>query len=246
MSGLFEAAIGAIAGHLVGEKVKEAVGKGKEKISTPKGEVSEKKSGNSIFDWLKEKAGFKDEAEKIQEDAQKERAGIFRSVAGSVAERYCPTLMKMWDAGRTLASTVGISERGAEIHPLQHEIESITALSLFVPDFMLKHLTEPLRKSETFQKIVEKWPLLNQDWIDKMKQDDCDPDNVISVLRIMNQDIVAGKATFDKVTGFFISGKKEKQDVSETVPKNKPQAKATPVAANDVKADAPAETREAA
>jgi hypothetical protein len=159
-----------------------------------------------ILDWVKEKIGFGEKAEKVQEDAQKERSSIFTEVWESALVRYFPNVSKILD----MSSAVGVIKRDPSAGSWQSEFETITAFSLLVPDFLLAKLTNPLAHSETFQKIVENWPLMNQSWIDKIKDPDCDPDDVISILRIMNQDIVAGKVTvesvLDKIPGLSALG----------------------------------------
>ena len=84
---------------------------------------------------------------------------------------------------------------------------------MFVPDCMLKYITEPLRSSSVFQKIVESWPLLGSwepglvsergQWKDIIKDPNCDPDDVINILRIMQQDVSLGIVSWEKISSLI-------------------------------------------
>jgi hypothetical protein len=194
MPGLFDKGVEMLTSAL---GVKDA----KEKVTATAETV---KSGNFIVDMLK-KLGFGEKVEKVKETAEKERASVFGEVMDSGFYRFFPTLAKWVDMGKYLASRVGIIKRGPEGHALQHEIETVTAFSLIVPDFMLKYLTDPFQKMELFHKMVDFWPLMPDELKQAIKKEDYDPDDVISVMRIMNQDVATGKVTYesvlDKVTG---------------------------------------------
>jgi len=139
--------------------------------------------------------GLAKDAEKVQEKAEKERAGIFGEVWESVLARQFPTLSKLMD----LASATGVTKKDVQSIPLMNEFESITAFTLFIPDFLLKKVTDPMVKSTLFMSIVEHWPLLDEKWVKELKKPNYDPDDVISVLRIMAQDLVSGKVTGEKM-----------------------------------------------
>ncbi len=161
-----------------------------------KKEEPKSKGGNMLFDILSMgRTQMKRRAEKIKEQAEKDRESIFGEVFESVLARYFPTISKLMD----LSSTVGITKRDKESWPLQNEIETLTMLSMFIPDIFLKKITDPLVKSKTFHSLVKNWPVLHKDWLKKIKSKDYDPDDVIDILRIMHQDMISGKVTISKV-----------------------------------------------
>ncbi len=165
------------------------------------------RSGNSIFDFLKGNPSTSEKAEGIKEGAEQERAGIFGEVASSLYRRWFPDLAKFTDLAAAGAQGLGIREMGPEAVPWQHEFETITAFSLLVPDSMLKHLSDPLAKSELFKKMVDYWPTsIPDDMKADLAKEDYDPDVFFDIIRIMNQDIAAGKTTVEKVLGLIPGG----------------------------------------
>lgn len=170
-------------------------------------EKGAEKSGNSIFDFLKANPETKEKAESIKETAEKERAGLFGEVASSLYRRWFPNLAKFTDLAKAGAHLTGIKERGPEAVPWQHEFETITAFSLLVPDSMLKPLVDPLAKSELFQKVVEYWPTsIPESMKAELAKPDYDPDVFFDIIRVMNQDIAAGKTTVEQVLALIPGG----------------------------------------
>ncbi len=164
-----------------------------------------------IVDYLKGDETPKEttkKIEEIQETAKEERGSLFKEVLGSGLKRYFPSLSKIIDTGRLIT---GQYEEKDEAYALEHEFEGLTALTMFVPDSFLKILTDPLVNSEIFQKIVDKWPELSpnlpiigkgefEELKEKIKDPKSyDPDDVISLLRIMHQDLMTSKMSFSKV-----------------------------------------------
>jgi hypothetical protein len=153
-------------------------------------------TGNPFFDMLLNmKNGEKAKAAtEIKENAEKSRESLFGEVWESVLARYFPNVSKLMD----LASMVGITQKDPEAVPWQNEFENITALTLFIPDSFLHHITDWFANSETFLKILENWPIHGKAMADKIRQGK-DPDDVINALRMMHQDMITGKVSFDKV-----------------------------------------------
>lgn len=164
------------------------------------------KSGNFITDYLLAQVGLKEETEKVKEESEKERAGLFGEAIGSSFKRLFPTLSKWLDLGKTGGAAVGLFDRGPEGHALQHEIDSLTSFTLFIPDFMLKYATDIFHTSEIFQKVVEIWPLMPEELKKAMKDPNYDPDDLISIIRIMNQDIATGNVTYESLIKEGIGG----------------------------------------
>lgn len=187
--------------------LKSTIGLGddKEKTGSAPGK-SEEKSGNFIVDIIKEQLGFKEKVEDIKENSEKERASLFGEAMGSGFRRMFPTLSKWLDVGKIGGSALGVVDRGAEGHALQHEIESLTPFTLFIPDFMLKHATDLFFESETFQKVVEIWPMMPDELRQAMKDPNYDPDDLISIIRIMNQDLATGKVTYETLSEEGLKG----------------------------------------
>ncbi|MBD3270445.1 hypothetical protein GF376_02880 [Candidatus Peregrinibacteria bacterium] len=145
----------------------------------------------------------------VEKESKKERAGLFSNVMEGLLIRQFPTLSKWKDVGEM----VGLIERGPEGHPLQHEIENITALSMFVPDAWLKNLTDPLAESQAFQTLISYYDTIfwasgvtalkipyiqNPDTLlERVKKGE--PDAVIDFLRVVNQDIASGAVTLEKI-----------------------------------------------
>jgi hypothetical protein len=143
----------------------------------------------------------KEKAEKIRATAEKERSGIFGEVWESMLARYFPRLSKMMD----IASAVGATEKDPEVVPWQNEWEAFTAFSMFVPDFLLRYITDPFAESETFLKMLEGWPLQGKELAAKIRAEK-DPDDVIDALRMMHQDLfVTSKVSFEKAFGSILT-----------------------------------------
>lgn len=115
----------------------------------------------------------------------------------SAVARWMPRRWKMAD----LFTSIGIKKWDPEAVKWQKEFESITAWTMFVPDFLLKGVTNMIIKIPGFQTLLENYPLGG-----KVKQkllaekENPDPDNVINFLRLVNQDIITGKVGLQKIT----------------------------------------------
>lgn len=147
----------------------------------------------------------KEAAEAAEEEGKQERASIWTEAAGSVFKRWCPEFSKFLDIGRTGADMTGIDmiSRGPEAVAWEHEFETLTAMSVFIPDFMLRPLTNMFVKTDTFQAMVDHWPMMSDEIKEDLKKDDYDPDNAINAIRIMHQDFVAGKTAASDVIGMI-------------------------------------------
>lgn len=202
MSGLFDT-FNPFSGKGILDKgldfAKESIFGGEDKEKAPaKAGAKTPETGNPLFNWLKEKMGFKKKAESIREDSEKYRSSILKEVLYSVLDRYAPRLSKLGSLAKTAGRLVGIG-KGDESLAWENEFETITGLSLVIPDSMLGVLTNRFTGEGTFSAIVGYWPGMPDHFEEKIKDPNCDPDDVISILRIMHQDIVAGTATVLKV-----------------------------------------------
>jgi hypothetical protein len=177
---------------------------GESKDTKSASKPKEEESGNMIMNFLKRLGGKdKSEAEKVQETAEAERAGIFTEAISSVLVRYFPKLSKITTLASAAMDKVGIRKRNPESHEWQNEIDNFTALTLFIPDRILKNATDLFVKSEYFLKLIEFWPGMPKNMIDEIKKEKYDPDFVINILRVISQDISTGKVAADKVAGLF-------------------------------------------
>jgi hypothetical protein len=149
-------------------------------------------------------------ANEIQNESQAERRGFFGEFLNSFLVRQFPNASKVLDIGSAVGGATGMIDRKEEIYPLQHEFETVTALTMFVPDSWLSTVTDPLAESEIFQKIVEFWPLAsgvdlplfgNEPLEDRVKAKD--PDAVVEAIRVIHQDFMTGKVSWDAVSGML-------------------------------------------
>jgi hypothetical protein len=149
-------------------------------------------------------------ANEIKNEAQAERRGFFGEFLNSFLVRQFPSASKVLDIGATVGGWTGMVERKEEIYPLQHEFEFATAMTMFVPDGWLSTVTDPLADSEIFQKIVEFWPMAsgvdlpligNEPLEDRVRAKD--PDAVIEAIRVIHQDLMTGKVSWDAVSGML-------------------------------------------
>jgi len=145
-------------------------------------------TGNPLFDGLRGIPGFGEKAETVRKNAEEERAGLFQEIGGSAIRRMFPRASKWLDIGRTLTG-----RWAPEAHPLQNEIAGITAFTALCPDFILRPLTGFIVRSEMFQKAVEWAPMLPEEMKKEAQKaargQEYDPDKIIEILRILNQDI---------------------------------------------------------
>jgi len=144
------------------------------------------------------------QAERIRVRAEAERGSLFGEVFESILNRSFPRISRLMD----IASTVGVVERDPEVVPWQNEFESLTAFSMLVPDFLLRRFTDPFANSEAFLRIIEFWPatsrflIAGEELAEKIRRDK-DPDDVITALRIIHQDIfITGRVSLERVLGF--------------------------------------------
>lgn len=150
-------------------------------------------TGNSIFDigisifrkLFHDKFHSKETGEKLQE-FEAERSSIFWEGWESILARKFPTLGKIMD----IASFVGLKDADPEEHPFQNEIEWISAMTLLVPDFILRRFTDPIRDQKWFQVLVKAYPL------DADIERDIatgNPDAVVNFIRMVHQDMISAK-----------------------------------------------------
>jgi hypothetical protein len=172
--------------------------------------------GGGMMDKLKSMLGggknpeALNSANEIQNESQAERRGFFGEFLNSFLVRQFPNASKVLDIGTAIGGATGMIERKEEIYPLQHEFETVTALTMFVPDSWLSTVTDPLADSEIFQKIVEYWPMAsgvdlpvigNEPLEDRVRAKD--PDAVVEAIRIIHQDFMTGKVSWDAVSGML-------------------------------------------
>ncbi len=152
------------------------------------------KTGNPLMDmFLSSGMVTPTEVSERTAETKKDRESLFGEVWESILARYFPNISKWLD----IASAAGFKQGDEEVVPWQNEFEAVTAFTLFMPDFMLRYVTDPFAESEVFLSLVEKWPGLGKSYTDKIRERN-DPDDVINVLRIMHQDLIVGKVTYDK------------------------------------------------
>ena len=72
-----------------------------------------------------------------------------------------PTLSKVKD----FSNLLWITKTDAEVLPRQNEVEKGTALFMFVPDFLLKNITNPIVKSDAFNTLLNNFP---PEWVQKI------------------------------------------------------------------------------
>lgn len=159
------------------------------------------------LDWMNFLSGlFSREKESNEElkalDArhEKERSSFLWEVVESWMARWTPGLSKFID----VLSSTWIKSKDPEAVAWQNEFEWITAWTMFVPDRFLRKVTDPIVKLPLFATLVKRYPLGNS--LEKKLLDSSgniksnyDPDDVISFLRMVHQDMISGKVWIDKV-----------------------------------------------
>lgn len=191
-----------------------------------------KESLNNFIDHVSD--GGKESAdskvfEKIDAKYAAERQGLLSEVAESAVDRIAPFRSKFVDVGKSVAGKKNAEERAG-----QNEFENITAWSLFVPDFLLKHVTNVIAKNKIFEGLVNHYPLGSKnktrllDENGKLKAEP-DPDYVINFLRMVHQDIIVGAKSIGKLTG----DTRKKPSTTETTPaaETTPTTETTPATA---------------
>lgn len=123
--------------------------------------------------------------EKLKEFEQ-ERSSIFGEGWESILAHKFPTLGKLMD----LASFLGLRDSDLEEHPFQNEFEGLSALTLLIPDFLLRRFTDPIREQRWFQVLVKAYPLDAE-----IEQDiqTGNPDAIINFIRMVHQDLISAK-----------------------------------------------------
>lgn len=137
--------------------------------------------------------------DQIKDSSEKERSSIFGEVFESILNRYFPNISKGMDA----LGAVGIIDQDPEAVPWQNEFESLTAFSMFVPDSMLRPITDLVKNNPLFTAILKNWPAIDEELENKVLNED-NPDDVINALRIIHQDIVSGKLTSTEIIQMII------------------------------------------
>ncbi len=172
-------------------------GKAMEMVSAP--------FGGSLFESLFS-GDTASEALKVRETAQSEREGIFDSlwnVGGEVGEswlsRNFPVVSQIFDVAGWV-----IGNKDEEAFAWQNEFETLSALTMFIPDFLLRHMTDPIANSDIFIKILRNWPLGGDDFADRIESKG-DPDDVIQAFRMIHQDLTTGKVSGDALFKHVIS-----------------------------------------
>jgi len=136
-------------------------------------------------------------SKKLSEQAEASKAKrqtLFGEVWESVMMRYFPNLSKFLDLGTGFK----LFQKEDEAHKLQNEFEFATALTLLIPDFLLRKVTDPIAESEAFLTILENWPVKGKELADKIRAEK-NPDDVVNALRMMHQDMVTSKIAISEV-----------------------------------------------
>lgn len=136
-------------------------------------------------------------AAKLGEQAEASKAKrqtLFGEVWESIVARYFPNFSKFLDLGTGLK----LFQKEDEAHRFQNEFEFVTAMTLLIPDFMLRKVTDPIAESETFLTVLEHWPVKGKEFADKIRAKK-NPDDVVSALRMMHQDMVTSKILVSEV-----------------------------------------------
>lgn len=163
-----------------------------EKFKSLQGSAEEKRG--TLFDEVVDSKKSKDEAEKFKG----ERSGLFGEVWESYLARSFPNVSKFMDLG----STFHFFKKDSEVLAWQNEFESITALTLLIPDFLLRVVTDPIANSETFMTVLKHWPVKGEEFAAKIEKDK-NPDDVVSALRLINQDLTTSKVAYDDIRGWL-------------------------------------------
>jgi len=162
-------------------------------------------------------------AEQIDKKYAAERQGLLSEVAESAVDRIVPFWSKLIDVGKSVVGKKHTEERVG-----QNEFESITAWSMFVPNFLLKHVTNVIAKNKVFESLVKNYPLAFKNKTRLLDENgqlktEPDPDYVINFLRMVHQDIISGKVAINKVSG---TGQYKAENQTPTQEKNQEVAQA--------------------
>ncbi len=144
--------------------------------------------------------GIREQYEKIKNQAQEDREGIFGSMwetGGELTQswfhRQFPLLAKLYGGYEALGEL-----KSDEKIPWEHELQIFGAFSIFIPDFLLRWATDPL-KNKVLLPILESGLYPGAESIlDNLYSDD-NPDQVIDALITMNQDIVTGTVSMEGI-----------------------------------------------
>lgn len=133
----------------------------------------------------------KETKEALKNNAE-ERHSFLGEIFESFIARKFPTISRMLD----LASITGLKNKDPEAHALQSEFETLTAISTFVPNSLLRKFTDPLVNQSWFKTVVDWYPLDGS--IEKKILEEKNPQAVIDFIRMLHQDVVsfmAGKSS---------------------------------------------------
>jgi hypothetical protein len=100
-----------------------------------------------------------------------------------------------------LMGFLNLKKQDVESFAWQNEFESLTALTMLVPDYLLKYITNPFANSAVFLQIVEEWPAAGE-LAQKIRKDK-DPDDVVDAMRLIHQDLVTGKVSTGSLLSIF-------------------------------------------
>lgn len=78
------------------------------------------------------------------------RDGLKNELLEAVSAREMPTMSKIFD----LMTGFGLKKGDREFYSGQNRFEFVTALSMFIPDFLLKYFTDPICDQEWFVALV--------------------------------------------------------------------------------------------
>ena len=140
------------------------------------------------------------ELKSLDEIHERERSSFLWEIVESAMSRRTPWLSKFMD----VLSSIWVTNQDPEVVSRQNELEWFTARSIFIPDRFLRIVTDPIVKIPWFAKFVKAYPLGNSlekkllNWDGSIKSN-YDPDDIISFIRMVHQDIISGKVGICKI-----------------------------------------------
>ena len=162
-------------------------------------------SWNSITEFLSwlfsEKGEARPEVKRLDERHEKERSSFLWEIVESAMARRTPWLSKFLD----VLSSIWVTNKDPEVVSWQNELEWFTAWSIFIPDRLLRIVTDPIVNLPWFATLVKLYPLgdsLEEDLLDSKGnvKKNYDPDDVISFIRLIHQDFISSKSWVDSIT----------------------------------------------
>lgn len=139
-----------------------------------------------------------EESREVTEKAELERKGIFAEFFKGSLLREMPMLA----GGMELAKKLIWGSSTKEAHGFENEFETISAMLLFLPDSWKKMFTDLILQLPMMKTMIEYWPLMDGLVMGnniRKKALEGNPTAVIQALKIMHQDFITGKVSFEDV-----------------------------------------------